>query len=79
MKDAVQAIAADLRAAMIEELRAGVGCTDVPAHAMSFEEMVAALGIGRDRLRRILNLRIASGEWKKGRVGLGVKYWKVEQ
>lgn len=68
----------DLRLAMIEELRAGVGCTDVPAHAMSFEEIVTALGVGRDKLRRILNQRIAEGSWTKARIGLGVKYWKVE-
>lgn len=68
----------DLRLAMIEELRADLNVSDVPDYAISFEEMVAALGVGRDKMRRSLNLLLASGEWKKGRVGLGVKYWRVE-
>lgn len=79
MKDAVQAIAADMRAAMIEELRVGLCAETVPTHAMTFEELYETSGAtGRDRLRAFLNKRIQSGEWKRQRIGLTVKYWKVE-
>lgn len=79
MKDAVQAIAADMRAAMIEELRAGLIGESVPEQAMTFEELYAASGAtGRDRLRLLLNKWITSGEWKRQRIGTTVKYWKVE-
>lgn len=78
MKDAVQAIAEDMRAAMIRDLRAGLDVTEVPAHAMTFEELFAEVGGGRDRLRLLLSKEIAAGRMKKARVGLGVKYWKAE-
>jgi hypothetical protein len=79
MKDAVQAIAADMRAAMIEELRAGLNANNVPPHAMTFEELFQESGgSSRDRLRLLLNKRLAAGEWKRERIGTSVKYWKVE-
>jgi hypothetical protein len=78
MKDTVQAIAADMRAAMVNEVRA-LAAAPVPDGAMSFEELRAETGMSRDMLHRLVSKKIASGEWKRGRVGLGVKYWKVSE
>ena len=75
-------ISPEMQQQWIEEIREAMGFA-IPEGALTMAEIIEqssvdGVKVGRKRLAKWMNEQIENGDWKRGRRGSAVYYWKVD-